>query len=46
MYGKFYMSIDTNSADRKLRESMNLYNQISIDKNSTEYRELIVLLEK
>ena len=45
MYGKFYMSIDVASADRKLKKSLKLYSEISIEDNSTEYRELMVLLK-
>lgn len=45
MYGKFYLKIDSYSANRKFKKVLNIYTELSKDKNSTEYRELIELMD-
>ena len=45
MYGKFYLVIDSYSANRKFKKALDIYIKISKDKNSTEYRELIELMD-
>ena len=45
MYGKFYLDIDSYTGQEKLKKSFSIYNKISKDKNSTEYRELITLMD-
>jgi len=45
MYGKFYLDISPDSGKVKLEKALSLYQEVSKDKNSTEYRELIGLLD-
>ncbi len=45
IYGKFYLIIDSYSAKRKFKKALNIYIEISKDKNSIEYKELIELID-
>jgi len=45
MYGKFYLDISPDSGKVKLEKALSLYQEVSKDKNSTEYRELMGLLD-
>jgi len=45
MYGEFYLKIHPESGKEKLERALKIYDNISKDKNSKEYRELIELMD-
>ena len=45
MYGKFYLDISPDDGKLKLEKALSIYQEISKDKNSTEYRELLELMD-
>ena len=45
MYGKFYLDISPEGGKLKLEKALSIYQEISKDKNSTEYRELLELMD-
>ena len=45
MYGKFYLDISPDDGKLKLEKALSLYQEMSKDENSTEYREIMELLD-